>query len=98
MAKLLHWLICLTITGAALAAPAEGPGGKAPKHAVCPVDGKTIDVTPETPFVRVNGEPRYFCGAACRAKLASWPEKYLRETVVQCTVQPQFKGWIQLSR
>ncbi len=72
--------------------------GKAPVKQFCPVDGKTVAVTPQSVSVQINGAPRYFCEAGCRTRFQVWPEKYLRDTVSQCPVQPNFKAFIQLSR
>jgi YHS domain-containing protein len=73
------------------------PSSKLPKKATCPVDGKSVDVTAQSPVIYVNDTPRVFCSTACRDKFAGWPEKYVKETVF-CSVQPNFKGWIQTSR
>lgn len=81
----------------ALAGSAAGQNSAPPKRAVCPVDGKAVLVAPQTPIILVNDVPRYFCAPSCRDRFVGWPEKYVKETV-NCTVQPNFKGHIQLSR
>lgn len=88
-------LILLT---ALLAGTAAAQGRTPSKRVTCPVDYKAFAVTEQSPAILVNGEPRYLCSAGCRARLVGWPEKYLKGASVQCTVQPEFKGHIDLPR
>jgi YHS domain-containing protein len=101
-----EWMGALLAGGVALGAasyaaePGRAKPGRAPipKKAACLVDYTQFNVTPQSLAVYINDSPRFFCSAVCRSKFASWPEKYARDLVVYCTVQPNFKGWIQLSR
>ncbi len=70
---------------------------KLPKRALCTTDSKVLAVDARTLRVWVNGQPRFFCAVGCRDKFASFPEKYVKETVY-CTVQPNFKGFVQRTR
>lgn len=70
---------------------------KLPSRTFCTTDSKGIAVSPQTLVVYVNGLPRFFCSPQCRDKFASFPEKYVKETV-KCTVQPNFKGFVQTGR
>jgi YHS domain-containing protein len=90
---LLILLASAVVAGAALAQDA-----KAPKRAMCPVDYKQMVVTPQSVSILVNGAPKYLCSTQCRDKMVVWPEKYLKGEVVQCTVQPEFKGHIDMPR
>jgi len=91
-------LIASTATALTLAtaALAQAPL-RLPKRVLCPVDGKNVEVAAATPTVIVNGIPQSFCAASCRDRFAAWPEKYVKGPVY-CTVQPNFKGWFQVSR
>lgn len=85
------------VVGTALSARAQSSTQKLPSRTFCTADSKGIAVTPQTLFLYVNGQPRYFCSPQCRDKFASFPEKFVKETV-KCTVQPNFKGYIQTGR
>lgn len=94
---------CVGLGIAALAAvmftgAAGAQGTKPAKRVTCPVDYKAFGATEQSVSVLVNGEPRYLCSTGCRDRLAGWPEKYLKGSLVQCTVQPNFKGHIDLPR
>lgn len=69
-----------------------------PKRATCPVDIKAFIPNAQSVSILVNGAPKYLCSAGCRDRLIAWPEKYLKEETVKCTVQPEFKGHIDLPR
>lgn len=74
--------------------PAKAPEAeKLPKRVSCPVDGRAFDATAQSPMIRVNGSPRYFCTLVCRDRFVLKPEPYVKETVY-CTVQKSQKGWI----
>ncbi|MCC2670325.1 MAG: hypothetical protein K0Q72_2796, partial [Armatimonadetes bacterium] len=71
---------------------------KLPKKVLCPVDYKTFAPTAQSVSVMVNDQPHYLCSAGCKDRLIVWPEKYLKTETVMCTVQPNFKGHIDLPR
>ncbi len=92
---------------ALFAATAYGLAADAPaKPAICLVDAKRIEppkagvVTPPTESlsVMINDVPHALCSRSCRDRFAGWPEKYLGGERPACTVQPNFKGFFQLSR
>lgn len=86
----------LLLTAAVLipgAARAQSSTEVLPKKAVCPVDSKSVEVTPQSLHIYVNGKPKFFCGTACRDKFVSRPEGYVREAYF-CAVQPSIKSFI----
>lgn len=89
--------ISLAATLAMTGGWAQSAAQKLPIRALCTTDSKALAVDSRTVRLWVNGQPRFFCSPGCRDKFASFPEKYVRETVY-CTVQPNFKGFVQRTR
>lgn len=97
MRHTLHLLGTITMV-AGLGAGAAAQTAKPAKRVMCPVDYKAFGATEQSATILVNGAPKYFCSTACRDKVVTWPEKYFKAEAVQCTVQPEFKGHIDLPR
>jgi peptide-methionine (R)-S-oxide reductase len=48
---------------------------------ICPVTGKSLQVTVDTPTVEIDGRKYYVCCADCGEKLKASPDEYLKEPV-----------------
>lgn len=94
----MNWRAGILFALLLVGAPALADEAPLPKRATCPVDYKAFVPTAQSVSILVNGAPKFLCSAGCRDRLIAWPEKYLKEETVKCTVQPQFRGHIDLPR
>jgi len=51
------------------------------EEVICPVEGKAMKVTGDTPFAEIGGRKYYVCCPDCAARLKDDPDKYLSNKV-----------------